>query len=311
MKISMLLLFLTSEILAEGGTLSAPYIMLPVSFKIAPVLLDTVYVSDSISKYRNKIKGTGYLSMTKSKYKNWQQSGQDNFMFLLEFNPFLKIKSKKTTQEYKLKLKQGWSKTKNAPIEKCEDQIALSSNWKYRINNNSQWNFAIKTNSQISNTYALFEKDSTIENIIISSFLSPGYLNINGGFIFKLPANTNLELGLSSIKITSVYNQKLYTDKQKEELYKVIKGKNITVEYGFTLLLDFKKSLAKNIELIYTSKAFINKDEFDQMDIESSTEITMKVNKHLKTKITHQLIYDQDIINHSQMNQQILVGYYF
>lgn len=266
---------------------------------------------DSIETFYIVVWGTGFFSAGKSTYKDWQKAGENNFALLFELEPYFKTNSKKLYQDQRLLIRYGVLKYKDLVRQKSDDELSFQSKWNRHLSKRLDFQFLLKFQSQFNDTYKITERSGIDTNILHSGFMSPGYININFGIEYSRDKRSRYSVGLSGLKITTVKNQDLYEILEKKILYKVPKGKHELIEYGFHINIEIKKDLAKNIDIEHKSRYFIHEDRFKNIDIESRTLISFKVSKHIKTMITHQLIYDDDVLDRVQVMQQLMLGYYF
>ncbi|MFN5705124.1 MAG: DUF3078 domain-containing protein [bacterium] len=266
---------------------------------------------DSIETYYIVIWGNGFFSAGKSTYKDWQKAGENNFALLFEVEPYFKTNSKKLFQDQRLLIRYGVLKYKDLVRQKSDDELSFQSKWNRHLSKKLDIQFLLKYQTQINDTYKIVERSGIDTNILHSGFMSPGYIHINLGFEYSRDKRSRYAIGLSGLKITTVKNQELYEILDRKTLFKVPKGKHELIEYGFHINIEIKKDISKNIEIEHKSRYFIQEDRFKNIDIESRTLISFKVSKHIKTMLTHQLIYDDDVLDRYQVMQQLMLGYYF
>lgn len=266
---------------------------------------------DTIETYYIVVWGTGFFSAGKSTYKDWQKAGENNYALLFELEPYFKTNSRRLFQDQRILIRYGVLKYKNLVRQKSDDEISFQSKWNRHISKRLDLQFLLKFQSQLNNTYKIVERSGIDTNILHSGFMSPAYININFGIEYSRDKKSRYSIGLSGLKITTVKNQELYDILEKKTLFKVPKGKYELIEYGFHINIEIKKDISKNIDIEHKSRYFIQEDRFKNIDIECRTLISFKVSKHIKTMITHQLVYDDDILERTQVMQQLMLGYYF
>ncbi len=269
-------------------------------------------INDSIKKQYLLLWSNGFFSMTKATYKDWQRSGENYFACLLELEPYFKSNTSDLFQEQKISLKYGFIKNKGQRLHKHEDEIYYRSTFKRHLTKDITLDLQAKFTTQLGKTYLPTLNDQGKEEFILhSSFLSPAYIIGSTGFSYKPYTSLSLSAGLASTKLSIVRNQSLYHQAEDDVIFNVPRNENHVWEYGFAAYIEFKKELFKNIEVQNELNLFINKDHFKSIDIDSKSSLSLKLNKHIKTMLSHHLLYDEDILNRSQVQQQIMLGYYF
>ncbi len=271
----------------------------------------SIKLEDSIETYYIVLWGNGFFSISTSTYRDWQKAGENNFSFLWELEPYFKTNTRKLFQEQKLTLRYGIIKHKELVRQKSDDELAFQSKWNRHLTKNIDLQALLKFQSQFNDTHKMYRRNGKDTMLIQSGFFSPAYINFHIGFEIKRKKLYKIGVGLSGFKMSIVKNQELYKIHKKDILFKVPSGKHELIEYGFHLSIEVTKGLSKNIDIEHKSRYFMQEDRYQHLDIESRTILSFKVSKHMKTMLTHQMIYDDDILNRVQITQQLMLAYYF
>lgn len=171
---------------------------------------------------------------------------------------------------------------------KSSDKIDISSKLGY--NTGSNWNYAALINfkSQFAPgyNYPRVPNDNPI-----SRFLSSAYVNVALGMDYKTE-NLSLYLSPATGKFTIVANDDLSNAGE----FGVDPGKTIRSEFGAMVKFVAKREIWTNVTAQTKLDLFSNYFENPQnVDVDWSVLINLKVNEYLSANLITQLIYDDDI----------------
>ena len=98
----------------------------------------------------------------------------------------------------------GGSTTSEATWYKNQDEFQISTNPAYIINKSWQVGSIIKFRSQFANGYVSRSQQTADDRK--STFMSPGYLDISGGFTYTCPLERfPIKINLSPIALSAVF----------------------------------------------------------------------------------------------------------
>ena len=159
--------------------------------------------------------------------------------------------------------------------------------------------------SQFADGYA-YPNDS----IVVSKFMSPGYLTTAIGFTYKPVDYFEVFISPTTGKFTFVTDQTL----SNLGAYGVDSGKTVRSEFGAYLNMKFKKDIMTNVNLTSKLELFNNytdkdKNNAKKIDVNFENQLNMKVNKYITASILLVLVYDANVIERTQFKEVIGVGF--
>jgi len=183
---------------------------------------------------------------------------------------------------------------------KTDDKLQFSSKYGKKINRKWYSSLLLNFKTQFAPGY-----DDPEDSLIISDFLSPGYITLAAG-LDRPTKQFGFFISPATLKVTIVKDQYL-ADLGKFGVDKAIydeitgeiitPGSNVRTEFGGYLKLSYRKEIMKNVTLKTKVDFFSNFIEHpENIDIDWNVLIDMKVNKILHASITAQLIYDDDVL---------------
>jgi hypothetical protein len=176
--------------------------------------------------------------------------------------------------------------TSSQGLRKNDDRIDYFSKYTYKIK--PKWGFGAVANfrTQFTNGY----KYDVTPREKISGFLAPAYLTLAPGFDWTPSEWFSLFLSPISGRWTYVNDENLTS------LYNVDAGKTIRTEMGGFVSANFKKDIAKNVNLRSRLDLYSNYLANPQnVDVFWTNILTLKVNKFLNVTYNFDLIYDDDV----------------
>lgn len=272
-------------------------------------------VIDSISVKKKKPYSLhGFFSVSEAYHKNWTLSESDvnNIAVACSLEGIYKKTKKNVSTKQTCLAEYGYQKITDSIFIKNIDRLCIKSQMEIHLT--KLWSLKLNNtlSTQFNKTFEWLSLDdgSKIKHIA-SSFLSPGYNNMSIGINCNFWSGSSINIGLSSTKITLVQNQNLYVPNYITSIFGVEQNKRWLFEYGWGSQATINRELIKNINWECTWVLFSNKNKPKNVDVEILNKFSLKVNKYVKTVISARLIYDEDISNKLQLQQQLLIGYYF
>ncbi|MEQ8473768.1 MAG: DUF3078 domain-containing protein [Marinoscillum sp.] len=228
--------------------------------------------------------------------ESWAAGGAKNIALNGATGLFANYAKSRNSWESSLDLGYGQINQDDQGFVKSDDKIIFVTKYGYQIKEgNSQWYFSalLDFKTQFAKGENVVEgSDGMDSTILISEFMSPGYLTVGLGVDYK----PNKKLSINYIpltgKFTFVNNQTL----ADQGAYGVDSSKNVRAELGSFLRLKYKDEIVKNVNVESRLELFTNYIEnFGTIDVNWQTTIVMKVNKVLSANLFTHLIYDEDI----------------
>lgn len=231
----------------------------------------------------------GLLSLNFSQVSltNWAAGGQNSIAANSIVNYYANYKRGKNVWDNNLDLAYGFlMQGKEGDILKSDDKIDLSSKYGREAFKNWYYSLLFNFRSQFTPGYN-YPNDS----IIISDFLSPGYILIAPGLDYKPKDYFSLLISPATARFLIVNNK----DLSDAGAFGVDSGKTLKTELGAYIKATFKKDIATNVNLQTSIDFYSNYlDNPQNIDINWQLLLSLKVNKYISASISTQLIYDDD-----------------
>jgi hypothetical protein len=257
-----------------------------------------VWSQEQPSKYWifNGITG---LNLNQASFSNWTAGGVNSVAFSVLGKFSANYKKNKLTWNNNLNLLYGMVKNQNETLKKGEDILELISVAGYDIS--KKWAFTgyMSFRSQFADGY---DKDN--DTMLVSRFMSPGYLTLSPGFRFKPNDWFYLILSPATAKFTFVTDQTLANQgsfgvapAEKDSNGIIIKnGENMLIYFGPFLEAYFKKEVAKGLtyesrlNILYT---FLNRENLKAWDADLSWEnfINYSIAKYFSVSVFLHFVY--------------------
>lgn len=265
---------------------------------------------DTISYWKSK--GEVSLLFNQSNFSNWTAGGENNLSGNFGLNYGLDYAKDDWTWDNKLMASYGLVKTKNASFEKkTDDRLELNSILGKKAT--GQWSYSAFLNfrTQITKGY-IYGKDANGAEIRTenTNFLSPGYLTFGPGMLYKKDDNLKINLAPLTSKLTFVddfyTSQPGYVD---GSYFGVDADKSMRYELGFYASVYYKLNIMANVSAENILNLYSNYLEDTQnVDVDYSLNIVMKINRYLSTNLSFQAIYDDNAYRGLQTRQVFGVG---
>jgi hypothetical protein len=243
-------------------------------------------VPDSVKYW----KGSGVFAANFSQVSltNWASGGQSSMSGVFMVNYLAQYKKDSLSWDNYFDLRYGFLKEDGNDLTKSSDRIEFNS--KVGYNTGGGWNYAglVNFKSQFAPGY---NYPRTSGDVYMSKFLSPAYINIALGMDYK---NEVMSLFFSPAtgKFTIVNDDALSAAGE----FGVDPGKKFRAEFGGSARLGFKKEIFKNVTAASKLDLFSNYFHNPQnIDVDWTFMLNMKVNEWLSANFMTQLVYDDDI----------------
>lgn len=267
-------------------------------------------VKDTVSYWKSK--GNVSLLFNQSNFSNWTAGGENNLSGNFGLNYGLEYAKGDWTWDNKLMASYGLVKTKNASFEKkTDDRLELNSILGKKATGNWSYSAFLNFRTQITQGY-VYGKDVNGAEIRTKStnFLSPGYLTFGPGMLYKKDENLKINLAPLTSKLTFVddYYTSLpgYVD---GSYFGVDANKTMRYELGFYGSVYYKLNIMANVSAENILNLYSNYLEDTQnVDVDYSLNIVMKINRYLSTNLSFQAIYDDNAFRGLQTRQVFGLG---
>lgn len=278
-------------------------------------------INDTIEGEGWKAKGIVSLLLNQSSFNNWIAGGEDSFSGTLGINYDFNYKKGDLTWDNKLLTSYGLLQTKNADFEKkTDDRLEFNSILGKKAFGQWYYSYFLNFRTQFSTGY-LYGQDANGKEIRTENtkFMSPGYLTTGPGIYWTKDANLKINFAPITSKFTFVdgaYTSGIdqgtglpYVD---GDYFGVDANKTMRYELGFYASLYYKLAIMTNVTAENTLNLYSNYLEDPQnVDINYSLNIIMKVNKFLSANLSFQAIYDDNAFQGFQTREVFGLGVNF
>ncbi len=285
-----------------------PLLIIGITAIVAPVF--GMFQSDSLAKasiasekpdsvkYWTK-KWVLSLNGSQASYSNWSQ-GNNNSIAATGGNMFnATYKKDRYSYDVLLHFRYGQAKINGSEIRKTDDLFHIRNRVNHLLH-------ATKYTAYFEVDFRTqFDAGYDKNNVFISNFMSPGYLQETAGLGYKPVDYVQLQSGLT-------LKQTFVADTLLSRRYGVTSGKNFRSEGGFSVGASFKKNIAKNLTLNSNVQTFTNfLQSVEHTDVIFNNELSGKINSFMNTNIQFSLMYDRDFNKQIQVKQVLAVGLSF
>jgi hypothetical protein len=257
--------------------------------KIILVLLILVSVNSAHAQKDTVWRKGGLIAINFSQVSltNWAAGGQNSITGNAIVNYFANYKSGKKSWDNNIDLGYGLAILgKHGRLIKSDDRIDISSKYGRQASKNWYYSALFNFRSQFMNGYN-YPNDS----VVISKFLSPGYVLLGLGMDFKPNDNFSLFLSPATLRFIIVTNNLL----SAAGAFGVDPGETVKTEVGAFLRAVYKKDLTSTLNLQTSLDLFSNYlDNPQNIDIYWQTLFLLKVSKYISASLSLQLLYDDD-----------------
>ncbi len=273
--------------------------------QIQPEYLPVNLMDYKVSYWRKNI--TFALNFNQAAFSNNYAAGGvtsvalgSNFIYHIEYNkaPFSYVSE--------LNLLYGKSKNKGQGARKTNDRIFFDNKWASQLS--KHWFFfgSLSFESQFDKGYQ-YDPNNVNPPLLISDFMSPGYLTESIGFEYKPAKYFDLRLGTGTARQTFVSDTTIYRNNPGN--YGVTPGKTFRNDIAFQIVAIFDKDIAKNMHFNARYDMFIPyqqplsyvRHRFDAI-------LAAKVNRLINVSINGTLLFDKNTSNSVQGTEGLSLG---
>jgi hypothetical protein len=233
------------------------------------------------------IHGENTFLINQSSFSNWAAGGVSSFAGNLVFNYDFDYKRDKWSWDNKVIAGYGLSDQKDLGWRKNDDRLILNSLLGYQASQYWLYTFYANIQTQFTAGYDY----STTPKTLISNFFAPGYITLGPGFAYKRSDNFRINISPVASKFTIVNDDYL----SSIGAFGVTSGKKMLYEFGASLDAYYKVNLMQNVSLENILKLYSNYlDKPQNVDVDYTLNLFMKVNKVITVNAGVQMIYDDN-----------------
>jgi len=279
-----------------------------------------LFAQETTSKKTSPWKTSGKITflMNQSAFSNWQPGGDNAFSGTANFNYDFNYSKNGWVIDNKLIANLGLSAVAGDDTKKTDDRLELNSILGKQLS--KYWNMSFLTNfkTQFLNGYD-FTDDFEGENkdYPVSGFFKPAYLTFGPGFFWKKSDDLSLNFAPITSKLTFLTGE-VYTfnedtlefDSSNDvETYGIQPGDTMLYQFGMNLRAYYRVNLMENISMENILTLFSNYiDKPQNIDIDYTMNLVMKINDVFSTNLTFQGVYDDDAFSGFQAKETFGIG---
>lgn len=253
----------------------------------------------------------------------WTGGGTTNFAGNLKFTYDLNYRKDKLSWDNRFLLDYGMSKNKGDKYSrKTNDRLELNSILGRQVDE-SEWyySFFLNFKTQATKGY-VFNTDLNPEDegyrTLKTDIFSPAYLQFGPGMLWKKNDNLYVNIAPGTAKFVFVDSQFTAVDENDPQALAAYKenpyfgvdpNKSHRFEFGASISGYAKFELMKNVTAENLLALYVNYLEDPQnIDIDYTFNLAMKVNQFITTNVTFQAIYDDNAARGFQIREALGVG---
>lgn len=245
-------------------------------------------------------KGMFTFLLNQANFNNWLAGGQSSISGNAGVKYDFNYKSDTWTWDNKFFANYGLTKLQGQDLQKTDDRVEFNSLLGKKAT--GEWYYSAFFNFKTQFDSGFDPADNTMK---ISHFFSPAYFQLGIGMLWKKSDNLKINLAPATSKLIMVH--KHFTDAGPS--FGVAQGDSSRCEFGAALNGYYKFNMIENVTAENILNLYTNYLEDGQnVDIDYTLNIVMKVNKYLSTNISFQTIYDDNAFPGFQTREVIGIG---
>jgi hypothetical protein len=244
----------------------------------------------------------------------WQGGGTSNIAGNAGINYDANYKDDRTSWDNKIILEFGLTRQDESEFSrKTNDRIEFNSVYGYQVSTVSSWSYSFFVNAltQFAKGYR-FSEDADGNEIRTehTHFLSPGFFQAGPGILYKHDDNLTVNVAPATgrfIVVDDVFTTRAgYVD---GDYFGIDAGASSRFEFGASINALYNFTITENVTMDNVLLLYSNYlDTPDNIDINYSTAINMKVNDWLSANFIFQAIYDDNAVGAFQVRQVFGLG---
>ena len=243
--------------------------------------------------------GTFSFLVNQSSFDNWIAGGVSNISGAIGVNYDFNYSKAKWSWDNKIIVAFGITKIKAQDIQKSNDRLEWNSVLGKKAKGN--WNYSLFLNFKTQ-----FTDDLNSETKGPTSILSPGYLQVGPGMLWKKSDDLKVNIAAATSKLIVVDKELTLPD---DAYFGVEEGNSVRYELGASIGAYYKFTLMENITMENILNMYSDYLEDPQnVDFDYTINIVMGINKYFSTNLAFQAIYDDNAFQGLQTRQMIGLG---
>ena len=268
-------------------------------FIAADIQAQTHTSPDSLHYWKSS--GIAELAFNQAALSNWQGGGQNTIAGSGFLHAFAKYKRGPNQWDNKLEAAFGIARIGDAsqPFIKSDDGLEISSIYGRSLADSvtpsHPWSIAV--GGDFTTTFApgyKYGKDingKTVQQKLLSNFMSPAYLLISAGIKYEIKDAFYAMLAPVAVRMTFLSNDSM----AMAGAYGVTPGHHLRVQVGESFTLGMKIPVMQNVVFETHLSLFGDYRHVQQQVVDWTAALTCKVNSLITANVSTHLFYDQDI----------------
>lgn len=244
-------------------------------------------------------KRSGNISFlfNQSAFNNWLAGGTNNISGTIGLNYDFNYTKGDWAWDNKLIASYGVTKLKGEELQKTDDRLELNSLLGKKASGYWYYSAFFNFKTQMSSTYVSGEQTS--------HFFSPAYFQFGPGMLWKKHDNLKVNIAPATSKL--IYVHKHLTD--LGPAFGVKQNETTRYELGAAVNAYYKLDVMKNVSVENILNLYSNYlEDFQNVDIDYTVNVVMKVNKYLSANLSMQAIYDDNAFRGFQTREVFGLG---
>ena len=243
--------------------------------------------------------GTFSFLVNQSSFDNWVAGGVSNISGAVGINYDLNYSKANWSWDNKIIAAFGITKIKEQDIQKSDDRLEWNSVLGKKAK--GYWNYSLFLNFKTQ-----FTDDLNSKTKGPTSILSPGYLQVGPGILWKKSDDLKVNISVATLKLIVVDKELTLPD---DAYFGVEEGSSVRYELGASIGAYYKFTLMENITMENILNMYSDYLEDPQnVDFDYTINIVMGINKYFSTNLAFQAIYDDNAFQGLQTRQMIGLG---
>ncbi|NJN40937.1 MAG: DUF3078 domain-containing protein [Flammeovirgaceae bacterium] len=269
---------------------------------------------DSTTHWKKYIK-VGLNINQASFSSNWTAGGTNSIGAVAVVHWVTKYKKDKTSWDNDVDLGYGYVNNEGQGFRKTLDRFYLDTKFGHELS--KKWSTYASLNflSQFSKGFKYEDDVNGVEQeLLISDIMAPAFITASFGFEYHPVEYFKVRISPLSPRATIVNDAQRFVTTVGSMPYGVDPNDNGRFEwYAFQLTADFKKDIAKNLNLKFRYLLFANYETFEAKTIDQRLELKLsaKVNNFIDVNLGGVLLYDIDQDSGLQYNQFFTLGFVY
>lgn len=243
--------------------------------------------------------GTFSFLVNQSSFDNWIAGGVSNISGAIGVYYDFNYSKANWSWDNKIIVAFGITKIKAQDIQKSNDRLEWNSVLGKKAKGN--WNYSLFLNFKTQ-----FTDDLNSETKGPTRILSPGYLQVGPGILWKKSDDLKVNISVATSKLIVVDKELTLPD---DAYFGVEEGGSVRYELGASIGAYYKFTLMENITMENILNVYSDYLEDPQnVDFDYTINIVMGINKYFSTNLAFQAIYDDNAFQGLQTRQMIGLG---